>query len=110
MELPAPPPLPPAEKIPEFSVPEKPQIDLKEFLQQMGVFRDEDLVKEGNAEAAVSECSVAAPMEFNGAVDFGQGELIWDELVDMRSLEDQCGVQVRDVHEDVGFPFSLWDL
>ncbi|XP_010940962.1 dehydration-responsive element-binding protein 2E-like [Elaeis guineensis] len=97
---------------------EKPQIDLKEFLQQLGVIKEEESKPEGDEGAESSV--VAEPTQDSGGVasemvGFGEGDFNWDTLVEMRALEDHSvvgdgGLQVDDLHEELSLPISLWDL
>ncbi|XP_038971573.1 dehydration-responsive element-binding protein 2F-like [Phoenix dactylifera] len=97
---------------------EKPQIDLKEFLQQLGVIKEEESKPEADEGA---ESSVMAEPTQGGSgvasemVGFGEGDFNWDTLVEMRALEDHSvvgdgGLQVDDLHEELSLPISLWDL
>lgn len=97
---------------------EKPQIDLKEFLQQLGVIKEEESKPEA-VEGAESSI-MAEPTKDSGGVasemvGFGEGDFNWDSLVEMRALEDHSmtgdgGFQVDDLHEELSLPISLWDL
>ncbi|PKU70576.1 dehydration-responsive element-binding protein 2E-like [Dendrobium catenatum] len=91
---------------------ERPQIDLKEFLEQMGVIKQDDKVVEGRREEEEEKAE-----ESNG------GELMnWDELEEIRAFEEHAaavvggggGVQLPvylDVDEELsGLPIPIWDL
>ncbi|CAA6659122.1 unnamed protein product [Spirodela intermedia] len=100
-----------------IAVPEKPQIDLKEFLQQLGVLRADETREPAEEGVGVnSSTHTPPPPAFetcSAGADvggFSHSEFSWDELVDMRDLEDDSGLQAHDMHEEVGFPISLWDL
>ncbi|XP_072990492.1 dehydration-responsive element-binding protein 2E [Typha latifolia] len=97
---------------------EKPQIDLKEFLQQIGVLKEEVNVPkcgevDGNSElpATTHESSgIDSQM-----LDFDQNNFNWDVLAEMRDMEeDPVGVNgclyVEDLHEELNLPISIWDL
>lgn len=97
---------------------DKPQIDLKEFLQQLGVIKEEESKPE--ADEGAESSVMAEPMQDSGGVasemvGFGEGDFNWDTLVEMRALDDHSmvgdgGLQVDDLHEELSFPISLWDL
>ncbi|WOK92407.1 dehydration-responsive element-binding protein 2F-like [Canna indica] len=106
----------------EKDTPEKPQIDLKEFLQQLGVLKPESGAEGGESAAgslvlpeAAQEEETSAEM---GSQVFGlhQGDFNWDTLIEMRALEGHPGVvedaggQLDDVQEELGMPLSIWDL
>ncbi|KAG6529071.1 dehydration-responsive element-binding protein 2E-like [Zingiber officinale] len=79
---------------------EKPQIDLKEFLQRIGVPQEK-----GTSSA--------------GTISTESGDFNWDTLMEMRALEghsvdeaEDGGPQQLDEygHDDFGLPISIWNL
>lgn len=90
----------------------KPEIDLTEFLQQLGILKDE-----GHAEASeVAECHSPPPwneQEETGS-PFGAQNFSWDTLIEMPRSEtatmqfDSCNFGSYDFEDDVSFP-SIWD-
>lgn len=92
---------------------EKPQIDLNEFLQQLGVLK-----KERQSEAigttgnfGVPESSVTELNDEFGP--FADKNFNWDALIEMHGISDQGAdagsFQVYDVNEELPFPTSIWD-
>ncbi|KAG6510981.1 dehydration-responsive element-binding protein 2E-like [Zingiber officinale] len=110
---------------------EKPQIDLKEFLQQLGVLKapEEDNSREAEPvlmltrEEEASGCNsgtVSMDQGSAGGSELHQmgGDFNWDTLMEMRALEghpvdeaeDGGAPQLDDVHDDLGLPVSIWNL
>ncbi|EHA8591101.1 Dehydration-responsive element-binding protein 2F [Cocos nucifera] len=97
---------------------EKPQIDLKEFLQQLGVLKEEESQLEAD-EGAESLAMFVPTQESSGMasemLSFDEGSFDWDTLVEMRALEDHLviedgGLPVDNMHEQLSLPVSIWDL
>ncbi|XP_010257316.1 PREDICTED: dehydration-responsive element-binding protein 2F-like [Nelumbo nucifera] len=91
---------------------EKPQIDLHEFLQQLGI------LKEGSgSEGGDTLGSFPLPeslLEDDGLTAFGEQTFNWGSLVDIHGLEGNqgavnSGIQV-DIHEELTFPSSIWNF
>ncbi|XP_020242762.1 dehydration-responsive element-binding protein 2F [Asparagus officinalis] len=101
---------------------EKPQIDLKEFLQQLGVLK-EDRTEE-NAQGFIPELQTdqndqkqeSSVVTEQGMVFDENDGFNWDTLEEMRALEDCSAVvggnggslEVDD--DELSLPVSLWDL
>ncbi|PSR98137.1 Dehydration-responsive element-binding protein like [Actinidia chinensis var. chinensis] len=95
---------------------EKPQIDLHEFLQQLGILKEESSSRGSN----VSESFVAVPesslTEDDDVTALAEKSFNWDTLIEMRDIEDRQGVetsnfQVCDIdHEELCFPTSIWNF
>lgn len=105
---------------------EKPQLDLNEFLQQLGVLKEDRAENEERLIPMLPE-SADAGQERNVvteevATGFDQaGAFNWDTLAEMRALEDCSaivdgngggGLEVEeDVNEELmSLPVSIWDL
>lgn len=98
---------------------EKPQIDLKEFLQQLGVLKP-DSAPEGGENAgnlALPEQTPEVSSEMaSQAFGLHQSDFNWDTLIEMRALDgnpvmQDDGSQLDDVQEeDLSLPISIWDL
>ncbi|KAJ0973616.1 hypothetical protein J5N97_015581 [Dioscorea zingiberensis] len=107
---------------------EKPQIDLREFLQQMGLMTENTTTTQDNSmEAAKGNSSQLQELELDRMTENGgdltaeisgveQSTFDWETLVEMRALEDhqvvvEDGVlHGYDMHDELGFPISIWDL
>lgn len=98
---------------------EKPQIDLREFLQQMGLVKEDNNTQFASMEAAEENSS---PLRELQAMTENEGDLSaeisgiehgtfdWETLVEMRALEDHQVVVEDDLHDELGMPISIWDL
>ncbi|KAB2631348.1 dehydration-responsive element-binding protein 2F-like [Pyrus ussuriensis x Pyrus communis] len=93
---------------------EKPQMDLNEFLQQLGV-----LTKETQSEATETTESFTAPESSIGEVhdEFGPlagNNINWDALIEMHGISNQGAdagaFQVYDMNEELSFPTSIWNF
>ena len=88
---------------------DKPQIDLHEFLQQMGVLKDEK-------QSGSSTKSEALSNDFSD--NFGEcsdKSVNWEELMEMHAVADNQGseatqFQAYDINEDLTFTTSIWDF
>ncbi|MQL83312.1 hypothetical protein Taro_015788 [Colocasia esculenta] len=106
---------------------EKPQIDLREFLQQLGVLKKDENDQNAAAAADADEVASAPPLPAKESdategdmVGFDDGNFNWDALVEMQGLGSHHGlieedgglhgVADDDVHEEQGLPITLWDL
>ena len=93
---------------------EKPQIDLNEFLQQLGVLKKERQVEESDTIGSFAdpESSITESNEELGP--FAGKNFNWDALIEMHAMEDHvAGVgtfQVYDVNEELSFPTSIWNF
>ncbi|KAK1259688.1 Dehydration-responsive element-binding protein 2F [Acorus gramineus] len=93
---------------------EKPQIDLNEFLQQLGVLKEGEEEKVAPPEAARVEAGAEEGLKDGGGVDGGFEELgfNWETLIEMRGLEEEVMVEamMEDVHEGLlSVHGSIWD-
>lgn len=102
-----------AEQIPEVHE-EKPQIDLNEFLQQLGILKDECQSEGSNATEsfAAPESSSKYDSEHLG---FAEESFNWDALIEMRGIVDHQGAdasssQSYSMYEEPAFPPSIWNF
>lgn len=95
---------------------EKPQIDLNEFLQQMGILKEE---RQPDSEATDTAGSFAVPdASLNNYGDelgsFTDKTFNWDSLIEMHGIADQgaeaSNLQVYDFNEEMSFPTSIWNF
>ncbi|KAK1306866.1 Dehydration-responsive element-binding protein 2F [Acorus calamus] len=93
---------------------EKPQIDLNEFLQQLGVLKEGEEEKVAPPEAARVEAGAEEGLKDGGGGGGGFEELgfNWESLIEMRGLEEEVMVEamMEDVHEGLlSVHGSIWD-
>jgi hypothetical protein len=93
---------------------EKPQIDLNEFLQQLGILKEEG---QSDSEATdVAGSFVAPDASLNNYGDelgaFADKAFNWDTLIEMHGIADQGAeaLQVYDFNEELSFPTSIWNF
>ncbi|CAH8384066.1 unnamed protein product [Eruca vesicaria subsp. sativa] len=90
----------------------KPEMDLNEFIQQMGILKDES-----QAEASeVGECHYTPPWNEQETVSpFAAQSLSWKTMIEMPGSEtsamwfDSNNLGSYDFEDDLGFP-SIWNL
>nr|AZL19435.1 transcription factor ERF33 [Fragaria x ananassa] len=92
---------------------EKPQIDLNEFLQQLGVLKNERRSEESNTTSfAAPESSITETSD--GFGPFADKNFNWDALIEMHAMENQGAeagtFQIYDVNEELSFPTSIWNF
>ncbi|XP_065857493.1 dehydration-responsive element-binding protein 2F [Euphorbia lathyris] len=87
---------------------EKPQIDLNEFLQQMGILKPES---NGDIE---SDCIVQeASLRDDEFAALAEKSFNWDSLMElegMHELGEGASFQIYDVQEEQPFPASIWNF
>lgn len=93
---------------------EKPQIDLHEFLQQMGILKDESQSDGSNATGnlAVPESSSKDEDEL---ATIAEKSFNWDTLIEMHGIEAHQGTessnsQFYDTYDELTFPPSIWNF
>ncbi|KAF5944159.1 hypothetical protein HYC85_018236 [Camellia sinensis] len=111
-----------SEKISGHHREEKPQIDLHEFLQQMGILKEESSSHGSNVTESIvmPESSLKDDDDDDdddsGVVAFADNSFNWDTLIEMRGTEDHqeaeaSSYQVCDTHEEeLCFPGSIWNF
>ncbi|KAL6138128.1 hypothetical protein ACLB2K_063414 [Fragaria x ananassa] len=92
---------------------EKPQIDLNEFLQQLGVLKNERQSEESDTTSfAAPESSTTETSD--GFGPFADKNFNWDALIEMHAMENQGAeagtFQIYDVNEELSFPTSIWNF
>ncbi|OAY43175.1 dehydration-responsive element-binding protein 2F [Manihot esculenta] len=97
---------------------EKPQIDLNEFLQQLGVLKVERQPENNDAPENFMENE--SPLKYydeeNNLAALEDKSFNWDSLIEMHGLADHhqaaetATLQVHDVQDDVSFPASIWNF
>ncbi|XP_042511764.1 dehydration-responsive element-binding protein 2F-like [Macadamia integrifolia] len=91
---------------------EKPQIDLNEFLQQLGVLKVQSTSDDSEATRSFPVMESSPPDDY-GLAALGDQTFNWDSLVDMHGLEyhqgvESNGLQDDAVNEELTFP-TIWD-
>lgn len=95
---------------------EKPQIDLNEFLQQLGVLKKDS--KQDQSEVSTSNITEleSSSKDVDGDADFSEQSFNWDVLREMHEIEGHQGseetssFQANDNHEELDFPTSIWNF
>lgn len=100
------------EKLPENHE-ERPQIDLKEFIQQLGLVKEENVSDSTEASKLEPSHEIDEPTAF--IEGFNQQSFNWDALMEMQGMEDHLGpldsgLQADYIHEELSFPPSIWDF
>ena len=92
---------------------DKPQIDLHEFLQQLGILSEEKQ-SEG---ADTTECLTATDSsikDYDELAAFAENSFNWDAMIEMHGVADYQGAeasfQVHDTQEELTFPTSIWNF
>ncbi|KAG9449472.1 hypothetical protein H6P81_009437 [Aristolochia fimbriata] len=98
---------------------DRPQIDLKEFLQQLGMYKEEISEAGGsstdqNLRMPESSQEIDGPAASETLMSFDQTTFNWDALMEMEGMVDHHGssiLQFNEVnHEEISYAASLWDL
>jgi hypothetical protein len=100
---------------------EKPQIDLNEFLQQLGILKEErqseTTITDATGSFAVQDSSSLKDINGDdelGAFSFADKTFNWDELTEMHGINAYQGeeyLQVYDNNEELlSFPTSSWNF
>lgn len=91
---------------------EKPQIDLNEFLQQLGVLKEdsqpEEVVDANGTEEGLFK-------DYEQIVAFDDKGFNWDSLMEMHGYADQqeaegSTCQVYDIPEELTLPSTIWNF
>ncbi|KAJ0043097.1 hypothetical protein Pint_17936 [Pistacia integerrima] len=91
---------------------EKRQIDLNEFLQQLGILKDDS-----PAETTDGPVTSAPPetKDYGELAAFADKSFNWDALIEMHGITEHQGAeascfQVYDIQEEVTLPTSIWNF
>ncbi|KAK7355159.1 hypothetical protein VNO80_14406 [Phaseolus coccineus] len=97
---------------------EKPEIDLLEFLQQMGILKDEREAEktDSSGSSTVSEAASRDENEQPGVFS-DMRSVNWEELIEMHDHEVVCNYlaseeiqfEAYDINEDLTFSTSIWN-
>jgi len=97
---------------------EKPEIDLLEFLQQMGILKDEREAEKTDSSGSSTVSEAASRDENEQAGVFSDMSSVnWEELIEMHDHEVVCNYlaseeiqfEAYDINEDLTFSTSIWN-
>ncbi|WRX25262.1 AP2/ERF domain - like 10 [Theobroma cacao] len=92
---------------------DKPQIDLHEFLQQLGILREEKQ-SEGAETTESLTATDSSIKDYDEVAAFAENSFNWDAMIEMHGVADYQGAeasfQVHDAQEDLTFPASIWNF
>ncbi|KAL2480595.1 Dehydration-responsive element-binding protein 2F [Abeliophyllum distichum] len=97
---------------------EKPQIDLNEFLQQMGVLKKEEQLQVSNDSSSLTELESSSKDnegDNEGFASFADKNFNWDTLSEIAATEihqetESSSFHVYDINEELSFPPSIWNF
>ncbi|KAJ6304095.1 hypothetical protein OIU77_017887 [Salix suchowensis] len=93
---------------------EKPQIDLNEFLQQLGILKEEKQPDSNDVE----ECLLvpeSSQKDENELAALADRSFNWDSLIEMHGITDHQAAElnsfpVYDAQDEAAFPTSIWNF
>ncbi|XWS66378.1 hypothetical protein CRYUN_Cryun05aG0194300 [Craigia yunnanensis] len=92
---------------------DKPQIDLHEFLQQLGILGEEKQ-SEGADTAEILTATDSSIKDSDELASFAENSFDWDAMIEMHGVADYQGAeasfQVHDPQEELIFPSSTWNV
>ncbi|KAK1576661.1 hypothetical protein Q3G72_015639 [Acer saccharum] len=94
---------------------EKRQIDLNEFLQQLGILKD-DSQPEGVDETGSFIEPESTMKDYGELAAFADNSVNWDALIEMHGIADHQGgaeagcFQLYDIQEEMTLPTSIWNF
>ncbi|XVE96004.1 hypothetical protein REPUB_Repub02eG0184300 [Reevesia pubescens] len=92
---------------------EKPQIDLHEFLQQLGILREEKR-SEGADTTESLTATDSSIKDYDELAAFAENSFNWDAMIEMHGVTDypeaEASFQVLDPQEELAFPTSIWNF
>ncbi|XP_074375202.1 dehydration-responsive element-binding protein 2F [Apium graveolens] len=101
-------------KITSGVYPEKPQLDLNEFLQQLGIIKKDNHFDTGEACSSLTELE-SSLNDDNAVAEFAKTSFNWDMLGELHDIENRQGAetnswQAYDINEDLSFTTSIWNF
>ncbi|XVE75646.1 hypothetical protein DITRI_Ditri12bG0109800 [Diplodiscus trichospermus] len=92
---------------------DKPQIDLHEFLQQLGILREEKQ-SEGADTAEILTATDPSIKDYDELASFAENSFNWDAMIEMHGVADYQGAEasfpVQDPQEELTFPTCIWNF
>ncbi|XVE61181.1 hypothetical protein DITRI_Ditri06bG0018900 [Diplodiscus trichospermus] len=87
---------------------DKPQIDLHEFLQQLGILKEEKH-SEGADETTESLMGTDSSVkDYDELATFAENSFNWNAMTEMHGAK--ASFQVHDTQEELTFPTSIWNF
>ncbi|KAK3035168.1 hypothetical protein RJ639_032841 [Escallonia herrerae] len=90
---------------------EKPQLDLNEFLQQLGILKKEDRADTSEDSGTLTE--LESPSNDDEVLAaFAEKSFDWDMLGEVHGMQNHqaSSLQFHDIHEDQSFLTSIWNF
>ncbi|KAG6769226.1 hypothetical protein POTOM_024843 [Populus tomentosa] len=93
---------------------EKPQIDLNEFLQQLGILKEENQPDNNDVDEHFTEPE-SSQKDQNELTALADKSFDWDSLTEMHGIADHQGEElnsfpVYDIQKELAFPTSIWNF
>ncbi|XWS43167.1 hypothetical protein CRYUN_Cryun16bG0079600 [Craigia yunnanensis] len=92
---------------------DKPQIDLHEFLQQLGILSEEEHSKGADTTESLTPID-SSIKDYDELAAFAENSFYWDAMIEMHGVADYQGAeasfQVHDTQEELTFPTSIWNF
>ncbi|KAJ6912760.1 dehydration-responsive element-binding protein 2F [Populus alba x Populus x berolinensis] len=93
---------------------EKPQIDLNEFLQQLGILKEENQPDNNDVDEHFTEPE-SSQKDQNELTALADKSFDWDSLTEMHGIADHQGEElnsfpVYDIQKELAFPTSVWNF
>ncbi|CAI9782784.1 unnamed protein product [Fraxinus pennsylvanica] len=93
---------------------EKPQIDLNEFLQQMGILKREEQHQVSNDSSSLTDIE-SSSKDNEGFASFADKNFNWDTLSEIAGTEihqetESSSFHAYNINEELNFPPSIWNF
>ncbi|KAG6771307.1 hypothetical protein D5086_012229 [Populus alba] len=93
---------------------EKPQIDLNEFLQQLGILKEENQPDNNDVDEHFTEPE-SSQKDQNEPTALADKSFDWDSQIEMHGIADHQGEElnsfpVYDIQKELAFPTSIWNF
>ncbi|KAF7819008.1 dehydration-responsive element-binding protein 2F [Senna tora] len=94
---------------------EKPQIDLHEFLQQLGILKDEKQSERTDSSGSSREPETLSRDYSDQLGEYSDMSVNWEELIEMHGIADNQGskatqFQAYEINEELTFSTSIWNF
>ncbi|XP_022766720.1 dehydration-responsive element-binding protein 2F-like [Durio zibethinus] len=92
---------------------DKPQIDLHEFLQQLGILREEKQFEGADTIESLTATD-SSIKDYDESAAFAENSFVWDAMMEMHGVADcqgaEASFQVHDPQEELTFPTTIWNF
>lgn len=93
---------------------EKPQLDLNEFLQQLGIIREDDQPDTSEVSSNLTELESSLP-DYDGVAENADICFNWDMSSEVHQMQyhqraEQADFQPYNIHEELTCPYSIWNI